>query len=169
MMKPMNQEGKRLLFKRIFCALTILAFLISLVPLTVEAKYNLPISDDITVMSVVEKVWDDTGSVSAFLSACVQDGVRYYNTWQGTYTANFVVEILDVLLLRQHPMLTPVIGMALLIAAVTLLFWVAFRRILKTDVCTFLTITFLALFLMIQFCHQCFAKFQLCLQQINCH
>lgn len=158
-METPSTNRRRSAIRWLFCLLVMAAFLVSLVPLLAEARYNLPISDDLTVISKVLGVWEETHSLPTFLSACVTDTLHLYNTWQGTFAANYIIEVSDVLLFNSYPMLTPAVGILAFVLANLFFGWVLLKKILGTDDVTFLTVTFLALFLSIQFCPSAYEAF----------
>lgn len=104
--------------KVVLCILIGILLLLSLLPLLYIAQYDLPTDDDLQSYELgTAKVWAETHSVSAVFKAAFDSTVSYYNTWQGTYFASFLMYLLPSVLPLSLYGWTPAIMLFALIAS----------------------------------------------------
>lgn len=148
----MERTGKRIVsIKVVLCILIGAALLLSLLPLLSIARYDLPTDDDLQSYELgTTKVWAETHSVGAVLKSAFDSTVTYYNTWQGTYFASFLMYLFPSVLPLSLYGWTPVIMLVALFASTLFIGYALIVRQLKRSRIDWLLISFTALFFQIQ-------------------
>jgi len=92
----MKRTSKRIFnLKVVLCILVGVLLALSLLPLLYIAQYDLPIDDDLQAyQDGTAQTWEETHSVSAVVRTAYDKTVDYYNNWQGTYFASFLMNML---------------------------------------------------------------------------
>lgn len=121
----MKKEGNSLIGKRT-AYIIIAIFLLSLIPLFYIASYLHPGVDDYIFGAETYHVWNSSHSLLDTLQAAARVSVRIYNTWQGSFSACFLMALQpDVFGCYQ---LTPFI---LIVPFIFANYWLAYLLIYK--------------------------------------
>lgn len=89
-MKPKNKASRK---RRIATLGCIVVLTLSVLPLYAISFYNHPYYDDFNFSAGVHSVWQETGSLSAVLTAAWAGAKEVRATWQGTYTGTLLSNI----------------------------------------------------------------------------
>lgn len=65
-------------------------FILSLIPMLIISFYNFPSADDFSYGLLAAQAWRESGSLINVVGAAVETVVKYYEKWQGTFTATFL-------------------------------------------------------------------------------
>lgn len=82
----------RITYKALFCVL-LAAFILSLVPMLLVARYNVPCADDYSYGVSAHSAYLETGSVLAAVKAAAQRTANIYEIWQGSFSAVFLMAL----------------------------------------------------------------------------
>lgn len=85
-------KKNRITYKALFLVL-LAAFVLSLVPMLLAARYNVPCADDYSYGISAHSAYLETGSVLAAVKAAVQHTVDIYRIWQGSFSAVFLMAL----------------------------------------------------------------------------
>ena len=77
--------------KRNLIYILIIVFALSLIPLYVIGGYAHPSVDDYHYGAATSKVWQETGSLGEVFDTAAELTKDSYNTWQGNFTAIFLM------------------------------------------------------------------------------
>ena len=69
------------------------SFALSMLPLLLIARFAIPSADDFSYGYHTVFTWRETGSIIQTISAAVDGTRHFYNTWQGTFTAIFLMTL----------------------------------------------------------------------------
>ncbi len=78
------------------CRYICILFILSLLPLVLIGLYNHPSADDYVNGSHTVGVWEETGSLGQALSAAAEGTAGFYNSWQGNFSALFLIMLWPV-------------------------------------------------------------------------
>lgn len=76
--------------KKVIALVLVAVFILSLVPMLVISFYNFPSADDFSYGLKAAQAWRESGSVINVVGAAGETVVKYYEKWQGTFTATFL-------------------------------------------------------------------------------
>lgn len=93
MAEQKSNRRKRWSWKTVTMIILILAAVVLLVPILRLAVYNHPCSDDFNYSTYVYHEWTRTHSVIALLGAAVRTAQLFWESWQGTYSAAFIMSL----------------------------------------------------------------------------
>ena len=79
--------------KIILAIISLIILIISIIPLIKIAKYNHPVADDYDYGIITFNTWNDTHNVFKTIGSGFQTSKNFYNTWQGTYSATFLMSL----------------------------------------------------------------------------
>lgn len=68
--------------------------ILCLIPMSILGFYNHPLGDDFYYGSIVGKVWQETGNIFQVLATAFSETIKQYYTWQGTYSAMFLMHLI---------------------------------------------------------------------------
>lgn len=128
-----------------------LLLLVSLLPVLRIAKYNLPSNDDLEFIETTGPVWEETHSLSETLKTAAAHTRWKMDTWQGTYSAQFLMALQPGLFGLSYYALTPYLLIGLLILSLFLFYDCVCRKFLGTDRVTPLILSLVTVFCCIQF------------------
>lgn len=86
-------SAKRWSWKTVTMIILILAAVVLLVPILRLAVYNHPCSDDFNYSTYAYHEWTRTHSVIALLGAAARTAQIFWESWQGTYSAAFIMSL----------------------------------------------------------------------------
>jgi len=118
---PGGQQGK----KKLFWAAAALLVL-SLIPLFLIARFNHPCADDFSYGGYTVHIWRQTHSPAAVLAAAADGVATVYRTWQGSFSAVFLMALQPAIFSETLYMIFPVL---LLISFAAANFWLLKRLI----------------------------------------
>lgn len=113
--------------KRNLIYILIIIFALSLIPLYVIGGYSHPSVDDYHYGAATSKVWQETGSLGEVLGTAAKLTKDSYNTWQGNFTAVFLMYLQPAIWGEQFYALAPVL-LITAFAASMLVFMYTFLR-----------------------------------------
>ena len=115
------------------CALALAAVLLALiVPLLAVARYDVPCADDFSFGARAHLAYESTHSPLAAVAAAVQEARTAYGTWQGSFSAIFLMAIPPMVFGEQAYALTAWIMLAALIGGTFIFCAALFRRVFGT-------------------------------------
>ena len=68
----------------------LLFYSVSIIPLFIASKYDVPMADDFAYSYLTSEVWGKTRSLGAVFSAALQTDVDFWHNWQGLYSSAFL-------------------------------------------------------------------------------
>lgn len=114
--------------KRTLLYIIIIIFLLSLMPLYAIGGYAHPSVDDYHYGTETSRVWADTGSIKAVLSKAAAMTKVSYDTWQGNFTAIFLMYIQPSIWGEQFYVLAPILLITAFAAAMLTFMYNFLRR-----------------------------------------
>ena len=127
------------------------AFLITLAPMLLIAKYNVPYGDDVLFGAPAEKAYAETGSALAAAGAAAGVVADYYGNWQGTYAAIFLMALEPGVFGEGYYALTPFLMIGALALSSLLFARTVSSRLLGADRRTAAIVALLILLYSVQF------------------
>lgn len=79
--------------KMVVAVLGLLLLLLSIIPLIQIAKYNHPVADDYDYGIITFNTWNDSHDIFKTIGSGIQTSKKFYKTWQGTYSATFLMSL----------------------------------------------------------------------------
>lgn len=133
MKKRINDIGKVFLTQKVFCILTIVAFLFFIVPLLYVGRYNHAASDDYWFAFNTYRSWMNTHNpVEAFKTA-VLESARFYRNWQGTYGSVFFMALSPFAFGEQYAHAVPYIMVGMTCISTMILMYAVLKRWLELN------------------------------------
>lgn len=108
---------KRIGYKGLLIAFLVL-FVLTLIPLLVITKYNVPSADDFAFGAASHLRYEETGSFIQAALAAVQEVKENYFGWQGTFSAIFLMALQPAVFGEQFYFLGTIIVLSSLIAGI---------------------------------------------------
>lgn len=68
-------------------------FVLQIIPILYLGRFNHPTSDDFKYGAYSHTAWQETGSLAEVLEAAVKGVAEDYRTWQGSYSALFLMRL----------------------------------------------------------------------------
>lgn len=118
---------------KIFSYIVLAAFIISLIPLVVIAFFNHPSADDFSFSQLPAHTWEQTHSISQTLQASIDKIEQMYNTWQGSFSAMFLMTLQPGIWGENYYCITTILILASFIFASMLFFYTVLRKWLKLE------------------------------------
>ncbi len=140
---------KYLELKTLLSLLLFIVLIVSLVPLLMMAKYDYPYGDDLRFSQSVTALRETDDSIGATLTEAVHVVKQIRESWQGTFSAIFLMALQPGAFDFSAYHWTPYIMFFALIFATFFLTYTVLIRIMKIDFRSWLIITFLILLLSI--------------------
>ncbi len=84
---------EKLNYKKVVAWVSLIICIVSLIPLFYVARYNHPTGDDIYYGLQAHLAWESTGSLWETLKAAAESVAKYYNEWQGTFSAMLIMHL----------------------------------------------------------------------------
>jgi len=137
--------------ERWLCVLILAATAASLIPVILLGMYNTPCADDYSYGRVSHQVWQETGSLWNAMWAVILDIKRWYNGWQGTFSAIFLMSLQPASFGDGLYRLVPAMMISGLAIGELFFSWALFRKTLGATRRQFLMLGSLWLFLSVQF------------------
>lgn len=137
--------------KKILTIIVIIIFILTMIPLLYIARYNHSSADDYSYGIFTNEAWQETGNVFNVIGAAAHNTAHFYETWQGTFTAIFIMSLQPAVFSEALYGVTTIILFTIFILATIFLSKVILKDYLKMDKYSFLIITFLLLIISIQF------------------
>ncbi|MDR1465193.1 MAG: DUF6056 family protein [Oscillospiraceae bacterium] len=95
--------------------LLLAALLLSLVPLLVAGRYDVPSADDYYFSVWTRRAWTESGSLVPVLKAAVSETITQFRVWQGTLAAMFLFTLQPAVFGERLYALTPWVMLAALL------------------------------------------------------
>ncbi|MCE5190005.1 MAG: DUF6056 family protein [Eubacteriales bacterium] len=132
--------------------LAIVVLLCSLVPMALIARFNLPLGDDVIYGSPVASALEKDDSISTALSAAVGVVAEKYQSWQGTFSAIFLMALQPGVFGLAYYQFTPYFMLTALVVSTLLLTYTLLCSILGASKRVWLLIGSVITFFSIQLC-----------------
>lgn len=131
--------------KHVIAALSIILLFLVIIPLFLLAPHDYASCDDFSYGIDTHRIFLQTGSVGAVLKAALSTVRHFYRTWQGSFSAIFLMAIQPAVWNEEAYCITPYIIITFLVLSEMLLAKCVIRDCLKSDHSTWLTIVSLIL------------------------
>ena len=149
---PLVREKRDALLAALLCVVACAVLLVSIVPMLQIAQYDLPLGDDVLYGGPVEAALAKDASLSSALSAAAGVVAEKFVSWQGTFSAIFLMALQPgVFGLALYP-ITPYLMLGALIAATLLLLYTLLCSVLGLSKRVWLLIGASIAFFSIQLC-----------------
>lgn len=145
--------------KRVAALIVIAVFALSLVPLLIISFYNFPNADDFSYGKTTVHAWRESGSVFSVLKAACIEVAKYYDGWQGTFTAVFLFTLVPSVFGEGAYFLTTFFLIGVLVFGTVFISKTLLMDYLKADKWQWLLITLLPLGTSIQLLPSAFQGF----------
>ncbi len=133
---------KKRSYDKVTTAITIIIYLISLIPVFILARYNYPSADDYYYGAYTYQAWNEHHSITAVLQAAMQTIKELYYTWQGTFSGIFLMTLQPGIFGSQWYFLVPFIIISSLTASYLFLLKIILKDYFKASTYHWLTLTF---------------------------
>lgn len=130
--------------------LTVL-FVLQIIPILYLGKFNHPTSDDFKYGAYSHTAWQETGSLIATLEAAAKGVAEDYQTWQGSYSALFLMRLEPTVFGEKYYGFVPWIMLGLLTAGTLYFMRTLCKVVLKSDTLHYISMSMLVLSLCVQF------------------
>ncbi|MCM1561857.1 MAG: hypothetical protein NC123_20355 [Butyrivibrio sp.] len=130
--------------------LTVL-FVLQIIPLLYLGRFNHPTSDDFKYGAYSHTAWQETGSLTAVIEAAVKGVAEDYRTWQGSYSALFLMRLEPTVFGERYYGLVPWIMLGILTAGTLYFLRTLCKVVLKSDTPHYISMSMLVLSLCVQF------------------
>ena len=130
--------------------LTVL-FVLQIIPLLYLGRFNHPTSDDFKYGAYSHTAWQETGSLAAVLEAAARGVLEDYQTWQGSYSALFLMRLEPAVFGEKYYGLVPFMMLGLLTAGTLYFLRTLCKVVLKSDTLHYISMSMLVLSLCVQF------------------
>ncbi len=111
----------------------IIIFIFSLIPLYYIGTYAHPSADDFSYGIRTARTWNETHSLTEVLSVAATKTVDKYNTWQGNFSALFLMHLQPAIFGEEFYILTPFLLLTSFILCSLFFYYTGFRKLLKGD------------------------------------
>ena len=126
-------------------------FALQIIPLLYLGRFNHPTSDDFKYGTYSHTAWQETGSLAAVLEAAAKGVAEDYQTWQGSYSALFLMRLEPSVFGEKYYGLVPFIMLGLLSIGTLYFLRTMFKVVLKSDSLHYISISMLILSFCVQF------------------
>lgn len=126
--------------EKLLCVLVLVGVAITLIPVLWIGSCNAPCGDDYAYGTATHVAWKHTGSLLAVFRAALQTVVRYYNGWQGTFSAVVLMSMQPAVFDGAFYCTVPFLIIGLLALGEFFFSWALFRRCFGATKCQFLVI-----------------------------
>ena len=123
--------------------------IISIIPILWISQYLHPFGDDYVFGAYVYNVWNTTHSFPACIQAAWNVAMTMYHTWQGTYSACFLMALQPGIFGQYW--LGPIILLFSLIGSTYTILYMLMRKILHTTLLEYLFVSTIFVLATIQF------------------
>ena len=120
-------------------------FALQIIPLLYLGRFNHPTSDDFKYGTYSHTAWQETGSLAAVLEAAAKGVAEDYQTWQGSYSALFLMRLEPSVFGEKYYGLVPFIMLGLLSIGTLYFLRTMFKVVLKSDSLHYISISMLIL------------------------
>ncbi|MEA5047606.1 MAG: DUF6056 family protein [Eubacteriales bacterium] len=134
------------------CVAVTALLLLSLIPMFLIARYDLPLGDDVIYGSPVSLALEKDASVASALSAAAGVVREKYDSWQGTFSAIFLMALQPGVFGLSVYQITPYLMLGALIGSTLLLTYVLLRSLLGLSRRVWLLVGATLSFFSIQLC-----------------
>ncbi len=151
-MKTQSFEQRHSRLTTVFCIAVTALLLLSLLPMFSIARYDLPLGDDVIYGGPVSQALEQDGSFSSAIFAAAGVVREKYDSWQGTFSAIFLMALQPGVFGLSYYRITPFIMLGSLIAGTLLLTHVLLRSVLGLSRRVWLLLAAAISFFSIQLC-----------------
>ncbi len=130
--------------------LTVL-FVLQIIPLLYLGRFNHPTSDDFKYGAYSHTAWQETGSLTAVAKAAVRGVAEDYQTWQGSYSALFLMRLEPTVFGERYYGLVPWIMLGVLTAGTLYFLRTLCKVVLRSDTLHYISMSMLVLSFCVQF------------------
>lgn len=144
-------EQKHNLSLRNLLILLFLVFFISLIPLYYIGTYAHPNADDYSYGISSKHVWENSHSFVQVLESASEKTVNKYNTWQGNFSAIFLMYLQPGIFGEDYYFITPFLLLTSFLISSFFFFYALFRKIMKAPSSLSLLTSLIIIFFSLQF------------------
>lgn len=134
---------------KIVTGVAISILIISIIPMLWISQYLHPFADDYVFGAEVYKIWNETHSFSACIQTAWSVAMTMYHTWQGTYSACFLMALQPGVF--GHYWLGTFILISCLMTSTYTLLYMVMRKLLRSSKLEYLFVSTLFVLMTIQF------------------
>lgn len=139
--------------RRSIAAIVILLFSISLLPLFFISKYDHPSADDFTYGFLTSQMWRNTHSIGRVFEAAVQQTNIIYHTWQGSFSAVFLMSLQPAIFGESLYKWAPLFLITCFIASSSFFLYVVMRKYMGASSTDYIITSFLLMLASVQFAY----------------
>ena len=136
---------------RLAAALLAVFFVLQVIPILYLGKFNHPTSDDFKYGAYSHAAWQETGSLAAVVEAAIKGVVEDYQTWQGSYSALFLMRLEPTVFGEKYYGLVPWIMLGGLTVGTLYFVRTLCKVVLRSDTLHYISMSILVLSLCVQF------------------
>lgn len=136
---------------RLAAILLTVLFVLQIIPLLYLGRFNHPTSDDFKYGTYSHTAWQETGAFTEVLAAAAKGVAEDYQTWQGSYSALFLMRLEPQVFGEKYYSLVPWIMLGMLTAGTLYFFRTMCKTVLKSDTLHYISMSMLVLSLCVQF------------------
>jgi len=129
----LNHTEKTVGTNKVLSVCIILLTVISLVPLILISKYNHPCADDFCYGFLTAETWANTGSFIETVKSAFAQVQYFYQIWQGTYSAIFLMSLQPAIFGEGYYFLGTIVILGTYLFGFLLLSQVVFKNYLNAD------------------------------------
>ncbi len=126
-------------------------FVFQIIPILYLGRFNHPTSDDFKYGVYSHAAWQETGSLAAVMKAAAKGVAEDYRTWQGSYSALFLMRLEPTVFGEEYYSLVPWIMLGMLTAGTLYFVRTLCKVVLRSDTLHYISISMLILYLCVQF------------------
>ncbi len=134
---------------KIVTGIAIMVLIVSIIPILWISQYLHPFGDDYVFGAEVYKIWNETHSFPACIQAAWNVAMTMYHTWQGTYSACFLMALQPGVFGQYW--LGPIILLFSLAGSTYTLLYMVMRKLLHSSKLEYLFVSTLFVLMTIQF------------------
>lgn len=120
-------------YKKIIIIISVLIFIISIIPLIHIGFYNHPCADDYSFGQITYNTWKDTHSFIEVLKSSIKEVKSMYNGWQGTFSAIFLMSLQPAIFGEKFYFLNTIILIGTFTIANLYIFKIILKEYLKSE------------------------------------
>ena len=135
-----------------FCVVMIAVLVLSLVPMLLIARYDLPLGDDVIYGGLVSQALTSDPSLSSALRAAAGVVAEKFHSWQGTFSAIFLMAFQPGVFGLSYYQITPYLMLGAVIASTLLLTYTLLCSVLGASRRVWLLLGSAVAFFSIQLC-----------------
>ena len=136
---------------RLAAILLTVLFVLQIIPILYLGRFNHPTSDDFKYGAYSHTAWQETGSLAAVVEAAAKGVAEDYRTWQGSYSALFLMRLEPTVFGEKYYGLVPFIMLGLLTAGTLYFMRTLCKVVLRSGTLHYISMSMLILSFCVQF------------------